>query len=197
MRKCAVTGQRLDRRKLVRFVVDPEMTLVADLTGGLPGSGVWVSATRSAMDRVAGSRYLSRRISGPVRVPDGLADLVEDQLRKRCLDLLGLARRADQFVCGGDAVRRLFDLDKVGVLILAADASESGRGKLRRIGASHDRTVPVIETFDAVDLGAAVGRDNVVHAALTRGRLAEKFLAEADRYAGLREIAASDPAGSS
>ena len=46
--------------------------------------------------------------------------------------------------------------------------------------------LPVLEDFEAAALGAALGRDMVVHAVLARGGLADHLRIDAGRYAGLR-----------
>lgn len=193
-RRCFVTGERSDTGKLVRFALDAQDNLVLDLAGTLPGHGIWVAATRQAMERVAGHRYLSRQAGAAVHVPDRLADLVEGQLRKRCLGNLGLAMRARQVAIGADAVRRCIRDGNIAVLVIASDAARDGRDKLIRLARSADSDMadpPVVGMFAAKELGAAVGRDMVTHAALGIGRLADKFMADVGRLAGLIQL---DPA---
>jgi hypothetical protein len=71
---------------------------------------------------------------------------------------------------------------KVGVLAAAADGAADGRAKLRALASG----LPLVELFTAAELGAAFGREHIVHAALAPGRLAQAFVADAARLAGFR-----------
>ncbi|GAB1361284.1 hypothetical protein MASR1M32_05200 [Rhodobacter sp.] len=55
--------------------------MVPDIAAKLPGRGIYVSSTRAALDRAGGTGskggLFARAARQPVKVPDGLADLVE------------------------------------------------------------------------------------------------------------------------
>ena len=63
----------------------------------------------SAFSRVAGSA---------VSVPVGLADRVERLRARRCLEFIGLARRAGKAVAGFEKVRGLVSRGHAGVVLL-------------------------------------------------------------------------------
>ena len=67
------------------------------------------------------------------------------------------------------------------MLIEAADGAENGKAKLANMA----RGLALVDCFAASDLGEALGRDHLVHLALAPGKLSERFLADAHRYAGL------------
>lgn len=89
-----------------------------------------------------------------------MATIVERLLVRRCLDLLGLAKRAGQAVFGFDRVRAELASGHGAVLLAASDGSADGRGKLAALG----RRWPRIEAFDAAEIGAAAGRGATIHA---------------------------------
>jgi len=102
--------------------------------------------------------------------------------------LIGLARRAGQAVAGYEAVRRLVAEGKAELLLSARDGAAGGRNKLRRLpGVSG-----VIEVLDRAELGGVFGRDDVVHVAFMRGKLAESMRAETMRLAGFRSSPADE-----
>jgi uncharacterized protein len=53
--------------------------------------------------------------------------------------------------------------------------------------------LPLIAVLSAAELGIAFGREHVVHAAIGRGALADRLVADATRIAGLRAGAAVRP----
>jgi len=192
-RRCIVTGKVLDPALLVRFVVGPERAIIPDVAGDLPGRGLWVTASREVLALAIKRKAFTRAAKGEVVVAGDLNERVEALLARRCLDLLGLARRAGEAVAGFEKVREALAAGRVAILLAAGDGAADGRGKLRRLAAG----LPVIECFRSRELSLALGRENVIHAALAPGRLAGRIAAEAARLAGFRQPAGSlDVAGS-
>ena len=133
-RRDIVSGEVMEEDRLIRFVAGPEGTVVPDLARKLPGRGLWVAATREAVEMAANKGLFSRAAKAKLNAPVGLADKVEGACcAARILDLagLGLAKRAGDLILGFEKVRDSAIRDgKVAWLVEAADGSEDGRGKL-------------------------------------------------------------------
>jgi len=185
-RRCFLTGEVQPRQGLVRFVVDPSGTVVPDVAGTLPGRGLWLTASRDIVERACRKGQFARAQRGPAAVPEDLADRVERLLARRCIELIGLARRAGQLTAGFDQVAETLRAGRAGLLIEAADAAAGGAGKLRALGTG----LPVVAILTADELGQALGRDRAVHLAVAPGRLAARLIEEAARLAGFRTAAA-------
>ena len=99
-RRCIVTGEVQPRQGLIRFVVGPEDRIFPDVTGKLPGRGIWVAADRAAVDKAARKGLFSRAARRAVTVPPDLADEVEAMVARRVVDLVSLARKAGEAVAG-------------------------------------------------------------------------------------------------
>ena len=181
-RRCIASGESKPREALLRFVVGPNGALVPDLGEALPGRGLWVSAERAALTKACDRGLFARAARRPIAVAPDLIDEVEGQLTARTLDLLGLARRAGGLVTGFDQVRRMLAAGRAAVLIEASDGARHGRARLGALA----RDIPVIAHFDGAALSRSVGRDNVVHAALAPGRLADRFVQESARLGRVR-----------
>ena len=181
-RRCIASGASRPRDALLRFVVDPAGALVPDLGQSLPGRGLWVSAERAALLKALERGLFARAARRPIAVAPDLIDEVERQLADRALGLIGLARRAGVLVTGFDQVKRALAERRVAVLIEASDGARHGRARLGALA----RDIPTIAHFDGAALSRSVGRDNVVHAAMAPGRLADRFVREAARLAGVR-----------
>ncbi len=190
LRRCIVTGERLERARLIRFVVGPDDGIVPDLAGRLPGRGLWVRADRACLERAVSAGRFSHAARARVAVAPDLVERVAGLLARRALEYLGLARRAGELVSGYEKARAWVEAGRATVLVQASDGSPAGREKLARGGEG----VPIVALFDSSELSLALGRQNVVHAALCRGGLADRFRAEAARLAGFREYDAGSGA---
>jgi predicted RNA-binding protein YlxR (DUF448 family) len=188
MRRCLVTGTVQAKTAMIRFVVGPDGSVVPDLEGRLPGRGLWLTAARAVVERAVARKGFARAARQSVTVAPGLADLLVALLERRCLDTLGLARRAGQVVAGYEKVHaalvagRVGRLGVPGLLLGACDGAAEGRARLLTLAGG----LPVVEEFEAATMGAALGRDLAVHALMAQGDLADRLRVDAGRLSGLR-----------
>ncbi|MDB4053630.1 RNA-binding protein [Octadecabacter sp.] len=182
-RRCIVTGETAPKAGLIRFVIGPDNMVYPDVLEKLPGRGMWVTASRDALDK-AGKGQFSKSAKQAVNVPDGLTDEVERQLVRRVVDLIALARKAGSAVCGFEKVKGwVSGGERVRALLQASDGSERGKTKLwTPEGARY------FGCLTAQELGLAFGRGEVVHGALASGRLSDRVVEEAVKLKSVREI---------
>jgi uncharacterized protein len=163
---------------------------VPDIDERLPGRGLWLTPRRDIVDRAIAKRVFARAARRQVLVPSDLADRLETLLARRVVDTLGLARRAGLAVAGfdrvGDAVRH----GRAALLLCAGDGAAGGRRKLAELG----RGLPCADSLTASELGAAFGRDRIVHAAVGGGKLCRRLQADLEKLAGLRAAAGGSAA---
>jgi len=181
-RRCLVTGVVRPKAELVRFVLDPAGQVVPDVAGKLPGRGLWLTAQRDILAEATSKRVFARAAKASAVVSAGLEDRVETLLTQRCIEILGLARRAGLAVAGFVRVKAALAEGKAAVLVEATDAAADGQEKLAALAPA----LPRVACLSAREMGVAFGRDHVVHVALGKGRLAELFIVEARRLQGFR-----------
>lgn len=173
---------------LLRLVVGPDGGIVPDIDTRLPGRGLWLTPRRDIVERAVAKRIFARAARRPVSAPPELADRIERLLARRCGESLGLARRAGLAVAGFDRVGEAVRHGRVALLLCALDGAEGGRRKLAALG----RDLPSASVLTAAELGAAFGRERIVHAAVGGGTLCSRLLCDLSRLAGLRAAAAVD-----
>ena len=181
-RKCIATGEIQPKTGLVRFCIGPDDMVVPDILGRLPGRGMYVAADRAAITRAATKGLFSRAARRPVKVPEGLPDLVESLLARRVVDLISLSRKANAAVTGYEKVKDWLQSGKARVLVQASDGSERGKTKLR----PPEGEAAFIGLLTAGEIGLAFGRERAIHAALGAGMLTTRVVEEAARLSGLR-----------
>ncbi len=121
-------------------------------------------------------------------------------MRDAALGRLGLARKAGAVVAGFAKVEAAISAKRLAALMIAADAAPDGERKMlnalyRRFGAV--APLPVFRLFQAAELGLAIGRPDVIHAAVLQGPAGMGFVEAAtrlQRYSGAVEGAAEKQA---
>jgi len=190
-RKCIATGESQPKAGLIRFCLGPDGQIAPDILGKLPGRGMYVSADRAALDRAAKKNLFSRAARQPVKVPEGLADLVETLIARRVIELLSMARKAGDAVTGYEKVKDWLVKGTAVTLIQASDGSERGKTKLH----APDGANGFIGCLSAGEIGLAFGRERAIHAALAAGGLRSRVVEEAAKLAGLRGQTGGDDGG--
>jgi len=191
-RRCIVSGESESGANLIRFALSPDGVVTPDVAAKLPGRGAWVRADRASVEQAAKKGAFARAFKAQVRVPDALADTVEVLLSRRCLDQLGLARRAGVIAIGATQVEAAIRAKPALLLIEAEDGAEEGREKLMSLHIGlWGRPPAAVGCFSAADLGVALGRERVIHACLLQERLASVWAAEIGRLSGFRPIVPS------
>jgi predicted RNA-binding protein YlxR (DUF448 family) len=197
-RRCIATGELRPVETLVRFVVGPEGDIVPDIEAKLPGRGLWVTADGAILARAIAKNDFAKAAKTSVKVAPDLSVRVEKRLVGRMQSDLGLARRAGQLVLGFDNVlRRLNDKVPPRLLVEARDGAPDGRKKLAGSAAARGLRVETIDWLTRAELSLALGRENVIHAAVNPGPLAERLICDSARLKGFRVRPADETAGSS
>jgi hypothetical protein len=190
MRMCAVTRAVRPIDELIRFVVAPSGEVIPDLKRKLPGRGLWVSASHQAVAEAVRRHHFSRGFKRDVRVAPALVGDTEQLLVRSAIEALAMAAKAGQVVSGfgkvEDALRqpRAQGLVQgpVRALIHASDGAADGIRKLdalvRQNAGINDesREIPVVTALTSEQLDLALGRSNVIHAALLAGPASKTFL---------------------
>ncbi len=182
-RRCIATGRVGPKAGMVRFVIDPAGAVLPDVTERLPGRGLWLTASSTALAQAIRKNRFAYAARRKVTVPEGLGDTLDRLLSDQALGLIGLAQGAGQLTVGFDRVSERLRAGPVGAVIEARDGAGAGRARLRALAPS----APVVGVFDAAELAGALGRDSVVvHGALEATPLTARIVAAADRLAGFR-----------
>ena len=192
-RKDIASGELRDPSEMIRFAVSPDGDIVPDIFGKLPGRGIWVVATRDAVNTAVQSGAFPRAAKRKVKAADDLADIIEAGLSARVLGMLGMAKRAGQLESGFENVRSCARNEQMGVRIEASDGQPDGRSKIRvvakAVAKELELPMPVlIGCYSSAELGKVVGRDYIVHACVHPGKMAKAIKAEVKRLAGFREL---------
>ncbi len=189
LRRDIASGESVNAARLIRFVVSPEGVLVPDLAAKLPGRGMWVEAARPALEIALKRNIFSKAARRQVKADPGLIDLIHDLLRRRCLDLLGLARREGGIVLGFEKVMAAVQSGKAPWLVEASDGAEDGRRRILGAAAQQNPLPNLCGCFTNAELSLALGAENAIHAALGPGRRMQRWSAEMTRLSGFEPLA--------
>jgi predicted RNA-binding protein YlxR (DUF448 family) len=184
-RKCILTGDRADPEMLIRLAVGPEGQVLPDIRAKAPGRGAWIGVTRAELDVAMAKGKLKGALArsfkdGTLDIPADLPDMIEQGLRRALLDRLGLESRASMLLTGSEKIDTACRKGMVKLLLHAADAAADGNRKLDqalRVGreAEGSDLAGDVLPVDRDALSMAMGRDNVVHIAVTDSRAASRL----------------------
>lgn len=197
-RTCVVTRAKGSPDDMLRFVVAPDGKVTPDIARRLPGRGVWVSASVATLRKAISAKAFPRAFRGKAEVAPTLADEVGALLETDALRWLSLANKAGLIVTGFAKVEAAIGKAAVAALIHASDAGADGVEKLdraaRRRPGGDGIAPPTIGIFDSTQLGLALGRPHVIHAALMAGPAADVFMARCRRLVHFRGAPSGEPA---
>ncbi len=196
-RMCVATRTVRPVEDLIRFVVGPDGEAVPDLKQNLPGRGVWVTATQDALEDAIKRKAFGRGFKRDVRLPADLVARTEQLLVRSALEALAIAGKASLVVAGFAKVEAALGHENVVALLHAAEAAADGVRKLDsalRRGPQSD-SVPVVRILTAAQLDLALGRPNVIHAALLAGPSSDTVLARLQRLERFRTGDLDEKAG--
>jgi len=189
MRMCALSRQVRPIDELIRFVVAPSGDVVADIKRRLPGRGLWITASRQAVAEAVRRHQFSRGFKTNVRAAPTLADDTEVLLTRSVVEALGISAKAGQVVSGfakvEAALTQRHSRSALAALIHACDGAADGIRKLDALvrqngqkGADQEPSpvFPIVTCLTSAELDLALGRSNVIHAALLAGPASKTFL---------------------
>jgi predicted RNA-binding protein YlxR (DUF448 family) len=183
-RMCVVSRQVKPVAEMIRFVLGPQGELVPDLKRKLPGRGVWVTAAGADLAEAVRRGAFARGFGRPVRIPPDFVEATERLLERSALDALAIAGKGGQVVAGFSKVEAALLRGHAVVLMHASDAAADGVRKLealRRQMEEEGRKIGLIAAFPSAQLDLALGRSNVIHAALLAGPATETYIARCAR----------------
>jgi uncharacterized protein len=172
-RTCILSRRTAPREELIRLALSPDGEVAPDVRARAPGRGAWIGVSRAELDEANAKGKLKAALqrafkTSVVTVPSDLGERVEQALRQHALDRLGMEARASNLINGAERVENAARAGQAYLLIHAADAAEDGRRSLDqawRVGGGEQQGMIFPEPRTILSM--ALGRENVVHVALT------------------------------
>jgi uncharacterized protein len=197
-RTCIVTGHKGSPDEMIRFVLSPSGEVAPDLRRKLPGRGVWTTLKSSVVGEAVRKQAFSRGFKTKVAAPADLAQRLDGMIERDTLQFLSIVNKAGLIVTGAGKVETAIRGGDILALLHASDGSADGIAKLERLArgrfGEEAKKIERINLFSSSQLDLALGRTNVIHAALGAGEASAAFLYRARRLAEYRSNETGDPA---
>ena len=201
-RMCAVTREVSGIDNLIRFVVSPSGEVIPDLKRKLPGRGLWVSLSHASVTDAVRRGVFAKSFKRDLNVSKTLADDADVLMVRGLTEALAMAAKAGQVVCGFAKVEAAIESRQAVAVIHATDGANDGIRKLNgkiegvmRRNAADSADFPVVSVLSSDELDLALGRANVVHAALLAGPASKTFLARCQMLIRYRMTAGNKVSG--
>ena len=187
-RTCVLTRACKPKDELIRLALSPDGEVAPDVRARAPGRGAYIAVGRAALDAANAKGRLKGALArayktNAVAVPDDLGAKIAEALRRNALDRLGLEAKGGTLLTGSEKIEQAARAGKVHLLIHAADAGADGNRSLDqawRVGGGPERGLIFPEPRPILSM--ALGRENVVHIALTDPAAARRVRHAIDRW---------------
>ena len=195
-RTCILTRRKGTRDELIRLALGPDGSVAPDVRAKAPGRGAWIGVTRPELEKAGAKGKLKAALqrafkTSEINVSADLGERIEEALRQTALDRLGMEARAGNLISGSERVEIAARSGSVALLLHADDAGEDGRRRLdQALRVGNGGSKGVIFPCGRTILSMALGRENVVHVALTDPAAASRV-----QHALRRWRAFTDPTG--
>jgi uncharacterized protein len=197
-RTCLVTGWKGPPETMLRFALSGEGEVTPDIRRRLPGRGVWTQLDASIVRQAATKQAFARAFRAPAKAPPALAETVDHLLESDALQFLSMVNKSGEVVAGAFKVEGALGAGTVVGLIQASDGAPDGAQKAERLLRAKlgeaAQSVSRINIFTSRQLDLALGKTNVIHAALIAGEVSMAFLAKVERLKQFRTGVATPPA---
>lgn len=197
-RKCILTGEHGTRGGLIRLALDADGGVHADLAARAPGRGAWLSPDRALIASAAAKGKLRGVLmrafkTTSIAVPDDLVATIAAGLERRALDRLGLENKAGNLIWGSERIGDALSSGRAKLLLHANDAAPDGTAKLDgKARGAPNMVVSVVLPVGREQLSLALGRENVVHAAVCDSAAAARVMAAVDRWRAFNGLISMD-----
>ena len=78
MRTCVVTGEKLEKRDLIRVVRTPELKVIIDDTLKMNGRGAYLKKDIEVIEKAKKSKILNRKLE--IEVPDNIYEELKNKV---------------------------------------------------------------------------------------------------------------------
>ncbi|MEO5493324.1 MAG: DUF448 domain-containing protein [Sphingomonas sp.] len=191
-RTCILSREHGSREGLIRLALAPDGQVLPDIRAKAPGRGAWIGVPRADLDTAIAKGKLKGALSrafktSELTIPADLSERIADQLQRAFLDRLGLEAKSGNITTGTAKIDAAARSGQVHLLLHASDARPDGAGKLAqawRVGRDLEGSgekglaLPLPRTI----LSLALGRENVVHIAVTDPAAAGRIKEVLDRW---------------
>jgi len=179
-RTCILTRRSAPRDDLIRLALGPDGQVGPDVRARADGRGAWIGVSRKELGAAQAKGKLKSALArafktSDLNIPADLGERIEAALRQAALDRLGLEARGGTLLTGSERIEQAARSGKVQLLIHASDAGADGNRSLDqawRVGGGPDRGL--VFPLPRPILSMALGRENVVHVALTDAAAAKR-----------------------
>ena len=191
-RRCIISGDRASKNALIRLALGPDNLVAPDVRARAPGRGAWIGLDREQLEvaiskgKLKGALLRAFKVS-QLTIVDGLAEMTESALARVALDRMGLEAKAGNLVTGSDRISDAARKGQVHLLLHAQDAGDDGSRRLAqamRVGSGSQGSgrTGLVLGVDRSILSQALGRENVVHIAVTDRAAANRISVALGRW---------------
>ncbi len=157
-----------DKTKMLKFVVSPDNYLIADIFNKIEAEGVLIEANKKSIIAAIEEGRFFEAFGDDIKIADDMVQKIEESLKKQIAGMISLANKSGSLICGFDKIKS--KSTKIEFIISAKDGSKAGKDKIKT------NNVRQFEVFSIDELDRILAKENTVHIALLKGKIATNLL---------------------
>ena len=164
--KCALSGEILDREKLIKFVISPDNDLIADIFDKIDVSGIFIKAEKKSVKKAIEEGLFAKLFNKDIKISNDIVEQIEKGLKTQISGMISLANKSGNLIRGFDKIKMAVKKNKIEFMISAKDGSKAGKDKIKT------NEIKQFEIFIIDELNRILAKENVVHIALVKSKIA-------------------------
>jgi ribosomal protein L7Ae-like RNA K-turn-binding protein len=164
---CALTGKSNNIKQMLLFK-EMNNILMCDVNAKLSEKGLWCNPNRYDIEKAIKQKVFDKLLNKKLKIPSFFIEGIENNLRLKVLNLIGLSKKAGLLEIGLDKVTKALNRDLIDIVLIAKEDKKFNSFILKKID---ENNILFNKNFSREEIGRAIGYKKVLCIALKVSKL--------------------------
>ena len=164
---CSLTGKYFYIRQMLLFK-EMNNILICDVNAKVTEKGVWCNPNRNDIEKAIKHKVFDKLLNKKLKIPSFFIESIENNLKLKILNLLGLSKKAGLLEIGYDKVLKAIKDETVDVVLIDKEANKLNSFFLEN---NDKNKISLYRYFSSEEIGKSIGYKKVLCVALIVSKL--------------------------
>ena len=175
---CPLTGKYFCIRQMLLFK-EMNNILICDVNAKVTEKGVWCNPNRNDIEKAIKHKVFDKLLNKKLKISSFFIESIENNLKLKILNLLGLSKKAGLLEIGYDKVLKAIKDETVDVVLIDKKADKL---KSFFIENNDKKKILLYTYFSREEIGKSIGYKNVLCVALIASKLSNALKLDCYRF---------------